>query len=264
MKYISEMNAFRDWRFMNKLSKSAIALWYALMQINNLANWAEEFSVAMSVLEYDTGFSRSDLYRARNELQQKGRISWKEQGGRSCAIYHIIPLCVPPADTNCYTTATQTATQTATINRQEKIRQEERGEVRAKNPTQPEPRTKNPHPPPNFDSVSISNSEIRRPDSLIERRDSLIEYWNSMVGTEDDPGHVVQCPIALRGDKEQGIYDFLNSHDENQVIAFLDKIHDSVFLHQRASEGWKPNIFWAIERADEIIAGNWSKNFKAK
>lgn len=92
MNYMKELNAFYDWLETNSLSTSAIALWHALMHVNNRAGWIEEFGVATSVLCAKTGLSDRAVRNARNELKQKGRIEWKSRRGNQSAVYKIISL----------------------------------------------------------------------------------------------------------------------------------------------------------------------------
>lgn len=131
MNYIREINAFYDWLETNTISDSAISLWHALMHINNKSGWKTEFAVAISTLETKTGLKKDAVIRARNRLQQVGRITFKSRNGQQSAIYTIVPFigtstdCVGLNDTNCDTnhnanraqTATQTTTQTASINK---------------------------------------------------------------------------------------------------------------------------------------------------
>lgn len=127
MNYIKEINGFYDWLETNPLSKSAIALWNALMHINNKADWRDRFTVATSVLEYKTGFKKSELFKARNELKQKNRILWSERGGNLSAEYTIISFCVHNTDANGNANGnangTQMVTQTVTINKLNKTKQ---------------------------------------------------------------------------------------------------------------------------------------------
>lgn len=92
MNYLREINAFYDWLETNSISSSAIALWHALMAINNKCGWITEFAVAISVLEIKTGLKRRTLERARNELEQKGRLTWKTRKGNQSATYTIVSL----------------------------------------------------------------------------------------------------------------------------------------------------------------------------
>lgn len=90
MKYIDEINSFHTWLLTNSISFSSRLLWYSLMHYCNTTGWKDEFNVAMSALELDTGLSRRTIERARNQLQQNGRISFTSRKGNQSAIYHII------------------------------------------------------------------------------------------------------------------------------------------------------------------------------
>lgn len=90
MKYINEINAFYDWLELNELSTSAVALWCALMHINNKAAWVETFTVAESVLSIKTGLSGRGVRNARNELKQRGRIDFRSRTGGKAPTYTII------------------------------------------------------------------------------------------------------------------------------------------------------------------------------
>ena len=98
MNYIGEINRFYDWLETNSLSVSAVALWHALMHINNKSRWIEEFAVATSVLCAKTGLSERTIRNARNELKQRGRLDWKTRGGNKSATYILIPLTARDAD----------------------------------------------------------------------------------------------------------------------------------------------------------------------
>lgn len=92
MNYLLEINALYDWLETNPLNEHAIGLWYALMHINNKAGWQREFAVAISVLELKTGMSKKTIERARNELAQKGRITWNSRSGNQSAVYRLVSL----------------------------------------------------------------------------------------------------------------------------------------------------------------------------
>lgn len=92
MNYIKLINTFYDRLETNSLSTSAIALWHALVHINNKAGWQREFSVAVSVLCVKTGLSARSITTARNELKQKGYIDFKSRRGNKSAIYSLVDL----------------------------------------------------------------------------------------------------------------------------------------------------------------------------
>ena len=90
MNYIKEMNSFYDWLLYNTLPTGAIALWHALMSINNKAGWVDEFTVANLVLQNLTGLSRQGLDKARNILIQRGLIQYKKGSSNQAGRYKII------------------------------------------------------------------------------------------------------------------------------------------------------------------------------
>lgn len=94
MNYIMEIRAFYDWLESDPLSPSQICLWHALMYSANKSGWKKEFSVAIRVLESRTGLSDDTIYELRNQLKQKGLISWRSQGGKKSALY-IMNSLVP-------------------------------------------------------------------------------------------------------------------------------------------------------------------------
>ncbi|WP_249872443.1 DnaD domain protein [Oceanobacillus saliphilus] len=92
MNYIKQVNAFYIHLETNPLSASAANLWHVLMHVNNRTGWRQEFTVAMSVLCCKANLTESTFKRARKELQEKGYIHVKSQGGNRAASYHIVSL----------------------------------------------------------------------------------------------------------------------------------------------------------------------------
>ncbi|MDF2578376.1 MAG: hypothetical protein K0S74_1860 [Chlamydiales bacterium] len=131
MNYIKEINFFYDWLETNTISDSAIALWHALMHINNKAGWIPEFSVAISTLEAKTGLKKDAILRARNRLQQMERIGFRSRAGQQSAIYTIYSFetqnatlsATLSATLTATLTTTQPATQTASITKLNKTKQ---------------------------------------------------------------------------------------------------------------------------------------------
>jgi len=99
MNYIIEINAFYDWLLYNSLPTGAIALWHALMSINNKAGWADEFTVANIVLQGMTGLSRQGLDKARNQLIQKGLIQYKKGTSNQAGKYKMVSIAYKKVDT---------------------------------------------------------------------------------------------------------------------------------------------------------------------
>lgn len=98
MNYIKLINAFYDRLETNSLSTSAIALWHALVHVNNKAGWQREFSVAVSVLCVKTGLSERTVSNARNDLKIKGYLDFKSRKGSKSAIYSLVDLSATIAD----------------------------------------------------------------------------------------------------------------------------------------------------------------------
>lgn len=141
--YIIEINMFYDWLETNQIPKSAIALWHTLMHIANKAGWEQQFTVAISTIESKSGFKRSELFKARNILEQKCRLKWKPRGGNLSAEYELVFFCVHNMDTNSNangntsgnTSGNTNGTQTVTINKlnQTKLNQTKKSKSHSEN-----------------------------------------------------------------------------------------------------------------------------------
>lgn len=83
MNYITIINNFWDYATTNPLPTGQVALYFALMHINNKCNWAEWFQAPNQVLSVLTGMSRSGILKARNELKQRGLIDFRERGTKA-------------------------------------------------------------------------------------------------------------------------------------------------------------------------------------
>lgn len=113
MDYIRQLNAFRDWLLVNDLPTSAIALWYALMTINNMTGWKERFSAPNSVVEKLTGLSKQGLVDARRKLLEAGLIEYEKGKKGKAPVYKIVPL-VNSLDQSEYQSAYQSGYQSHT------------------------------------------------------------------------------------------------------------------------------------------------------
>lgn len=92
MNYIRELNAFRDWLMVNRLSSGQIALWHMLMSFNNRAGWQEWFTLPNQTLQLVTGLSRQGLSKARNGLIQAGLIQYKKGRSSQAGSYRMQSL----------------------------------------------------------------------------------------------------------------------------------------------------------------------------
>ena len=91
MNYMAEIKAFYDLVQVKQLSTGQIALWHALMHINNKCAWIEWFTAPNLALELHTGLSRKGIYNARNTLKQYGIIDFKNNGTKATS-YKMISL----------------------------------------------------------------------------------------------------------------------------------------------------------------------------
>jgi len=137
--YIREREAFMDWLLVNKLGPAAQSLWQALFTICNKLGWPEGFMTVpnMTLCSY-TQLSRDALLRARNQLQQAGRLEFLPgQKRKESAQYRLIWFMSQNTTKNTtynatYNTTygatyitTKSATYNATINKTEKDTEEE-------------------------------------------------------------------------------------------------------------------------------------------
>lgn len=81
--YLKEILAFNNAAMLDGLSTGQIALWYALMYVDNASGWQARFTVTNSVLSLHTGLSRSGILKARAELKEKGYINFFENGTKA-------------------------------------------------------------------------------------------------------------------------------------------------------------------------------------
>ena len=93
MNYIAELNAFHDYLLANRLSTSEIALWHALMHINNSTMWKTEFTASNLILQQITGLSRSSLADAKNKLKQRGLIEYIPGKPRQAGVCKMLSIC---------------------------------------------------------------------------------------------------------------------------------------------------------------------------
>ena len=91
MNYLTEILAFNDLLLSNRMSTGQIALWYALMYIDNKCGWAEWFTAPNRTLESHTDLTRDGIAKARNALRQKGLIEFRSNGTKATA-YRLVPI----------------------------------------------------------------------------------------------------------------------------------------------------------------------------
>ena len=120
MNYLSEILQFNDRLMYNRLSTGQIALWHALMYINNKCAWAEEFTVSNHVLENLTGLSRQAILKDRNVLAQKGLLQFKVNG-KKATVYKMLSLtnnCQDSCQSGCQDSCQSGCQDSSALNKQ--------------------------------------------------------------------------------------------------------------------------------------------------
>lgn len=102
MNYLKESMAFYDFAELNQMSTGQIALWHALLDVNNKSKWQEWFTVANIALQLHSGLSESGIKAARNKLKQLGLIDFKPRGTKATA-YHLKSLTNQESDEDSVT-----------------------------------------------------------------------------------------------------------------------------------------------------------------
>lgn len=93
MNYLREIVAFSEWKEVNPIPSSAIALWYELMSVDNRLGWKQEFTAPNEMLQLKAGLSRKQFDAARLVLIERGRIEYKKSGrANKAGTYRIIPI----------------------------------------------------------------------------------------------------------------------------------------------------------------------------
>lgn len=89
-----ETRSFFEWSRTNEVSPSAKLLWHTLMSIADRAalinnEWSEYFTLSITKLSAETGYSKDTIYAAREQLMELGRITYEKGQGSKAAVYHI-------------------------------------------------------------------------------------------------------------------------------------------------------------------------------
>jgi len=90
MNYIKELNGFRNWLLSNQLPTGAIALWHALMSINNTTGWKKRFSAPNGTVGQLSGLSRQGMSNAREQLIEHGLIRCDKGRRGKAPVYEMI------------------------------------------------------------------------------------------------------------------------------------------------------------------------------
>jgi hypothetical protein len=91
MNYISQMNAFWDWRRLHELNSKQADLYFALLDCANSCGWKSPFTAPNTTLQSMCRMSKAELYKHRNVLLQMGLIGY-EKGRKGSAGKYRLPL----------------------------------------------------------------------------------------------------------------------------------------------------------------------------
>lgn len=99
MNYIKQLNEFYSTLDYKPLNAEAISIYFCLLQIANKTGWVDQFRVANNVLMSKCDIDMKKLIRARNNLINKGYITYiKGKNQSEAPIYSIIKLYNDIAD----------------------------------------------------------------------------------------------------------------------------------------------------------------------
>lgn len=114
-----ETRSFFEWSRTNEVSPSAKLLWHTLMSIADRAasinnEWSEYFTLSITKLSAETGYSKDTIYAAREQLMELGRITYEKGQGSKAAVYHICLFAPELVSEKSTQNPTQTSTQSPT------------------------------------------------------------------------------------------------------------------------------------------------------
>ncbi len=92
MNYLLEIKCFHDRIAVESYTTGEIALWHALMGVDNQLGWPVQFPAPTGLLCQLTGLKPNRLYEAREKLVERKRIIVLHSTQKSEVLYQMIPL----------------------------------------------------------------------------------------------------------------------------------------------------------------------------
>ena len=93
MNYFIQLNKLWEIQLLNPISGNELALYLALLHMNNRLDWKERFNVTNKTLILLSGLPKTTMQNARNKLVQKGYINYyKGMSNNKAPEYEIIQL----------------------------------------------------------------------------------------------------------------------------------------------------------------------------
>lgn len=193
MEYITEVKAFYRLIEDKDLPTGAIALWHALIFLNNKCYWKESFDVSNQTLQLYTGLSRQAIQKNRNILKQIALIDFRTNGTKSTT-YKLNTM------SNNYQVSCQVGSQEVVksvaqsnrhIDNRHKDNKTKREIYKEKNPQKPK---KTPYG--EYSHVLLTEEEHSKLYSEYANADELITYLDEYV--EMKGYEVKSCYLAIK------------------------------------------------------------------
>lgn len=234
MDYIRQILAFDDYLMYNQgLSSGQIALWRALMSINNKARWSEWFTASNQTLETLSGLSRQGINKNRNILKQLGLIDFRSNG-RKATSYHICKLY------------TSNSLQESVQHSSEIVAQECTTQLRNSSTLNKHKQNKNEN---ETESTSASNIDFHS-------ETSATSYWLNQVNP-------AEAPMVLESIRFW-IKDF--NGQEGIVIMAIDEMLKNGARNynylDKVLKSWENKQLDTVEKVKKYLQGHYSKSPK--
>lgn len=234
MDYIRQILAFDDYLMYNQgLSSGQIALWRALMSINNKARWSEWFTASNQTLETLSGLSRQGINKNRNILKQLGLIDFRSNG-RKATSYHICKLY------------TSNSLQESVQHSSEIVAQECTTQLRNSSTLNKHKQNKNEN---ETESTSASSIDFHS-------ETSATSYWLNQVNP-------AEAPMVLESIRFW-IKDF-NGQEEIVIMAIDEMLKNGARNYNyldKVLKSWENKQLDTVEKVKKYLQGHYSKSPK--
>lgn len=236
MDYIRQILAFDDYLMYNQgLSSGQIALWRALMSINNKARWSEWFTASNQTLETLSGLSRQGINKNRNILKQLGLIDFRSNG-RKATSYYICKLY------------TSNSLQESVQHSSEIVAQECTTQLRNSSTLNKHKQNKNEN---ENETESTSASSVD-----LNSENNAVSYWLNQVNPAEAP--TVLESIRFWVNDFQG-------QDEIVIMAIEEMLKNGARNYNyldKVLKSWENKQLDTVEKVKKHLQGHYSKTSK--
>lgn len=98
MNYLLEIKCFHERIAVERYTTAEIALWHALMGVDNQLGWPVQFPAPAGFLCQLTGLKPNRLCEARKKLVKRGRLIVLKKGSKTQVYYQMIPFFREPPE----------------------------------------------------------------------------------------------------------------------------------------------------------------------